>query len=109
VALAPGASADLLSGGRTIVSRQYRRGEVIANANRKVVDGISPSGSDGLFQDAHLLPLGACPTLPSGRGEGGAARCEAAGPEKLEVDSLEYIEDFFGPRTMQMVSDRSPQ
>jgi len=25
------------------------------------------------------------------------------------VYSLEYIEDFFGPRTTQMVVDRSPQ
>jgi len=45
----------------------------------------------------------------SWRGEGGAARCEAAGPEKPEAYSLEYVEDFFGPRTMQMVADRSPQ
>lgn len=45
----------------------------------------------------------------SSRGEGGAARCEAAGPEKPEVYSLEYIEDIFGPRTMQMAVDRSPQ
>ena len=29
--------------------------------------------------------------------------------EKLEVFSLEYIEDFFRPRTTQMVADRSPQ
>jgi hypothetical protein len=56
----------------------------------------------------HIL-LGAYPTLPSWRGEGDAARCEAAGPEKPEVYSLEYIEDFFGPRTTQMVADRSPQ
>ena len=38
----------------------------------------------------------------SWRGEGGAARCKAAGPEKPEVYSLKYIEDFFGPRTTQM-------
>jgi hypothetical protein len=30
-------------------------------------------------------------------------------PEKPEVYSLEYIEDFFWPRTTQMVADRSPQ
>jgi hypothetical protein len=30
-------------------------------------------------------------------------------PGKLEVYSLEYIEDCFGPSTMQMVKDRSPQ
>jgi hypothetical protein len=45
----------------------------------------------------------------SWRGEGGAARCEAAGPEKPEVYLPEYIEDCFGPRTTQMVADRSPQ
>jgi hypothetical protein len=53
--------------------------------------------------------LGACPTLPSCRGDGGAARGEAAGPEKPEVYSPEYLEDFSGPRTTQMVVDRSPQ
>jgi hypothetical protein len=36
------------------------------------------------------------------------ASCEAAGPEKPEVYSLEYIEDYFGPRTTQMAADRSP-
>jgi len=56
-----------------------------------------------------LLHLGACPALPSGRGERGAARCEASGPEKPEAYSLEYVEDFFGSRTTQMVTDRSPQ
>ena len=30
-------------------------------------------------------------------------------PEKTEVYSLVYIEDFFGSRTAQMVVDRSPQ
>jgi hypothetical protein len=34
---------------------------------------------------------------------------EAAGSEKPEVHSLECIEDFFGPRTTQMVADRLPQ
>jgi hypothetical protein len=33
---------------------------------------------------------------------------ETAGPEKPEVYSPEYIEDFFGPRTRQMAADRSP-
>lgn len=37
---------------------------------------------------------GACPTLRSLRGERGAGRCEAAGPEKPEAYSLEYVEDF---------------
>jgi hypothetical protein len=37
------------------------------------------------------------------------ARREAAGQEKPEVYSLEYIEDFFGPRTTQLVADRLPQ
>jgi hypothetical protein len=35
--------------------------------------------------------------------------CEAARPEKSEAYSLEYVEDFSGPRTTQMVADRSPQ
>ena len=29
--------------------------------------------------------------------------------KSLKVSSLEYIEDFSGPRTMQMVIDRSPE
>jgi hypothetical protein len=29
--------------------------------------------------------------------------------EKPEAYSLEYVEDFFEPRTMQMVMDRAPQ
>jgi hypothetical protein len=29
--------------------------------------------------------------------------------EKQEVYSLEYVEDFFGPRTKQMPADRLPQ
>jgi hypothetical protein len=43
------------------------------------------------------------------RHKGGATRCEAAGQEKPEVYSLEYMKDFFWPRTMQPVADRSPQ
>jgi hypothetical protein len=37
------------------------------------------------------------------------ARWEAAGLEKPEAYSLEYVEDFFGPRTTQLAADRSPQ
>ena len=33
----------------------------------------------------------------------------AAGREKPEAYSLEYVEDFFWPRTTQMVADPSPQ
>jgi hypothetical protein len=33
----------------------------------------------------------------------------AAGQEKPEVYSLEYVEDYFGPGTTQMVVNRSPQ
>jgi hypothetical protein len=58
--------------------------------------------------DFFSILLGTCSTLPSSRGEGGAAGCEAAGPEKPEVYSLGYIEDFSGPRTTQMVADHSP-
>ena len=32
-----------------------------------------------------------------------------AGQEKPEVYSLEYLEDFFWPRTTLLVTDRSPQ
>ena len=35
--------------------------------------------------------------------------CEAAGLEKPEAYSLEYVEDFFGLRTTQMAADRSSQ
>jgi hypothetical protein len=52
---------------------------------------------------------GVCPSNPSLRGEGGGGRCEAAGPNTPEAYSLEYVEDFFGPRTTQMPSDRLPQ
>jgi len=52
---------------------------------------------------------GACPSHPSLRGEGAAGRCEAAGWKKPEAYSLEYVEEFFGPRTMQMPADRLPQ
>jgi hypothetical protein len=47
--------------------------------------------------------------LPSSRGEGNAVRSKATGLEKLEVYSLEYIEDFFWQSTMQMAADPSPQ
>jgi hypothetical protein len=36
------------------------------------------------------------------------SRCGAAGPEKPEAYSLEYVEDFSGPRTKQMLVDHSP-
>jgi len=41
-----------------------------------------------------------------------ARRCDqmqGRRPGKPEVYLLEYIEDFFGPSTTQMVADRSPQ
>ena len=40
------------------------------------------------------------------RGKGAAGRREAAGSQKPEAYSLEYGEDFFGPRTKQMLPDR---
>jgi hypothetical protein len=58
---------------------------------------------------ANKMRARACATLPSWRGESGAASCEAAGPEKPGAYSLEYVEDFFGPSTTQMVADLSPQ
>jgi hypothetical protein len=62
-----------------------------------------------MLADFFSVLLGACPTLPSWRGEGGAARCEAAGSEKPEAYSPEYVEDFFGLRMTQMGADHSPQ
>jgi hypothetical protein len=37
------------------------------------------------------------------------SQMQAAGPEKPETYSLEYVEDFSGLRTMQMGADHSPQ
>jgi hypothetical protein len=36
-------------------------------------------------------------------------RCQATGSKKPEAYSLEYVEDFFEPRTKQMAMDHSPQ
>jgi hypothetical protein len=36
-------------------------------------------------------------------------RCKAAGSKKPEAYSLQYVEDFLGPRTTQMQADRLPQ
>ncbi len=69
-------------------------------------NGVSAVVVEAFVNDAGQEPVRQC---RSRRGEGDAARCEAAGMEKLEAYSLEYVEDFFGPRTTQMVSDRSPQ
>ncbi len=60
-------------------------------------------------QDRGGIELGVCPSHPSLRGEGAAGRCEAAGAKKPEAYSLEYVEDFFGPRTTQMPAARLPQ
>jgi hypothetical protein len=53
--------------------------------------------------------LGACPSNPSLRGKEDAGRCKAAGSKKPQAYSLEYVEDFFEPRTTQMPADRLPQ
>jgi hypothetical protein len=45
--------------------------------------------------------LGVHPSNPSLQGEGAAGRCEAAGLKNPEAYSLEYVEDFFEPRTTQ--------
>jgi hypothetical protein len=37
----------------------------------------------------------------------GTGRCAAAGHEKQEAYSLEYVEDFSGPRTKQMLGHPS--
>jgi hypothetical protein len=41
--------------------------------------------------------------------EGGAGRCEAAGVEKPEAYSLEYVEDFSAPKTTQLLVHRLSQ
>jgi len=57
-----------------------------------------------------LRGRGVCPSHPSLRGERDTGRCEAAGSKKPEAYSLlEYVEDFFGPRTTQMPVDRLSQ
>jgi hypothetical protein len=68
--------------------------------------GISDVAVEALVNNARKESVRHCYLQP---GEGGVARCEAAGLEKPEAYSLEYGEDFFLPRTTQMVSDRSPQ
>ena len=68
--------------------------------------GVSGVAVEDLVNNAGKEPVRHC---HSQRGERDAARCEAAGLEKPEAYSLEYGEDFFLPRTTQMVSDRSPQ
>ena len=55
------------------------------------------------------MALGACPTLPFVARRRSVSRCATAGPEKPEAYSLEYVEDFSGPRTKQMLVHRSPQ
>ena len=67
---------------------------------------VENPGRETSHNSTHALQ-GACPIVPSSRGEGGPTRCEAAGLEKPEAYSMEYVEDFFGPRTTQMVADRS--
>ena len=53
--------------------------------------------------------LGVCASNPSSRGKGAAGRCEAAGSKKPRAYSLEYVEDFFEPRTTQMLADHLSQ
>ncbi|MGH7180509.1 MAG: hypothetical protein ACREJN_00870 [Nitrospiraceae bacterium] len=55
-----------------------------------------------------ILQLGVCPSNPSLRGEGAAGRRAAQGAKKPEAYSLEYVEDFFVPRTTQMLADHLP-
>ena len=55
------------------------------------------------------VSLGVCPSNPSSRGKEAAGRCKAAGSKTPEAYSLEYVEDFFGPRTTQILADRLPQ
>jgi hypothetical protein len=61
-----------------------------------------------LFYEKNL-GLGVCLSNPSLRGKGDAGRCETAGSKTPEAYSLEYVEEFFGPRTTQMLADRLPE
>jgi hypothetical protein len=56
-----------------------------------------------------FLFLEVCPSNPSLRGKGDAGRCKATGSKKPQAYSLEYVEDFFEPRTTQMPADRLRQ
>ena len=92
-----------------IVRHHLPRTRQCKQCSKRGLDAVgSREQGDGIKKDL-VHRLGACPTLPSSRGEGGATRCKAAGPEKPDAYSLEYVEDFFGPRTTQMVVDRLPQ
>ena len=53
--------------------------------------------------------LRVCPSHPLLRGERGAGRCEAAASKKPETYSLEFVEDVFELRTMQMPAEYVPQ
>jgi hypothetical protein len=48
---------------------------------------------------------GVCPSHPSLQGERDAGRWEGAGSEKPEAYSLEFVEDVFELRTMQMPAE----
>ena len=56
-----------------------------------------------------VLTLGAFPTLPFVTRRMRCGQMRGHMPGKKEAYSLEYVEDFFGPRTTQMVVDLSPQ
>jgi len=56
-----------------------------------------------------VLTLEAFLTLPFVTRRRRCGQMRGAGLEKPEAYSLDHIEDFFWPRTTQMVVDRSPQ
>ncbi|OAI49829.1 hypothetical protein AYO43_00180 [Nitrospira sp. SCGC AG-212-E16] len=62
-----------------------------------------------MLADFFSILLGVCLSDASLRGEGASGRCNAAGSKKPEAYSLQYVEDFLGPRTMQIPADRLPQ
>ena len=49
--------------------------------------------------------LRVCSSHPSLRGERGAGRCEAVASKKPEAYSLEFVEDVFELRMMQMPAE----
>jgi hypothetical protein len=90
------------------VQRRMGRPELQAAAGVAEGEPIERAGRS--ISQGFWSILGVSPSNPSLRGKGVAGRCEAAGPEKPEAYSLlEYVEDFFGPRTTQMLADRLPQ
>ena len=63
----------------------------------------------GAVPDVLSETIGACPTLPLWRGEGDTTRCKAAGSEKPEAYSLEYVRGSLQGREQRSEYAASPQ